>query len=149
MYEVTQTRYRLATDEDEMPNGQLFHVSSTPGLSEVIVRRGEATARLLDQLTEQHRPIHALGNWMPRSTDTEDMPGARRIREARWQLTPAHEMPTGHLAMPLEGPGRFLWLIRATEARQRLVDEMNTLLAACTSSGLWIQRWELAGVRRA
>ncbi|NUK22022.1 hypothetical protein [Streptomyces lunaelactis] len=140
MYEVTQTCYRLAKDDDEIPAGHVIGILDRPGIAEVVVRPGHASERLLADLTEQHRPILSYGKWLHRASGTSgETP--QQIIEARWELTPAHKLPACTLAMPLEGHGRFVWLILDTEVTERLVAEINEVLAEIVGSGLWIQRW--------
>ena len=140
VYEVKQTWYRFAKAGDEMPDGRVIHVVETPGTAVVIVMPGHASERLLDDLNEQHRPIMSYGNWLHRAPGTTGE-APEQIVEARWERTPAHKLPAGTLAMPLEGPGRFVWLILDTEVSERLVAEWNPVLATIVNNGLWIQRW--------
>jgi hypothetical protein len=141
-YEVTEARYRVAANEDEIPQGRVVTVRDEPGVATVVVRPGHASNALLADIEEQQRSMLALGQWLRLAPGDEPEPGQDRVTEARWEIAPAGALPDNILCMPIEERGWHVWLIRPGEASEQLVAEMSELLTAMVRAGVWVQKWD-------
>jgi hypothetical protein len=139
-YEVTEVRCRFASTEGELPPGRVAAVIDRPGRTTILVRPGHATQQLLDDMTEALLSMTRLGQWLRLSRGDKPVAADHRVTEARWDLVPRDALPV--TTVPLEQPGKLIWLVREGEASRQLVAEMTELLTELVAEGLWLRRWD-------
>ncbi len=136
MYQVTRATYRLAQTDDEIPAGSIVTILDKPGAATVVVRRGHATQRLLDALTQADTERLMRGEWLRQQPGDTDAP-IPTIDRAVWEFVPADRLPHGLCCLPIERHREHVWLIREGEASPELVAEMSRRLTQLVQAGVW------------
>lgn len=149
IHPITDSHYELV---DSLPDGKLVEITETPGTAVTRIVRGGASQDFVDYMTETHKYILSeaanrwVQVWVPGQPRLELPAQGLGIAEARWELlTPATEslLPAPGIAVPVERPGGFAWLIRPPHVQPAVVAEFTALLRRLVGDGLWRQRWDV------
>ncbi|WP_190040355.1 hypothetical protein [Streptomyces fructofermentans] len=136
--------YHLAR-HDKIPIGSLVHVEDYKGeRADIFLHKDHADSRLRAEFN--HITSHQIGHGMWRQRWTHEgrmqQPSeGLEIAVSRWEIIPAHRMPSGTILMTVEEKGLCVWLIREGYCTRALRDEMNRMLGRIAGDGLWIQDW--------
>lgn len=142
--QYTSATYHLA-GRDKIPRDRLVYVEDHEGaLARIYLHRLHADSRLRDDFN--HITGHQVGHGMWRQNWTHEgrmqLPAqGLGIAVSRWEILPAHCMPSDRVLIPVEEKGLCVWLIREGYCTRALRDEMNRMLERIAGDGLWLQDW--------